>query len=102
MAAEGEELVCCLNCSHRFPNNTRFCPACGARNLLFVMHKDRVTAGLLAVMFGLLGFHKFYLRQYWQGIVYLVFFWTIVPGVLGLFEGIRFLTMSDERFWMKH
>ena len=57
---------------------------------------------MLAVMFGGLGFHKFYLKQYWQGIVYLVFFWTIVPGVLGLFEGIRFLTMSDEQFWMNN
>lgn len=102
MAAEREELVYCLNCSNRFPNSTRFCPACGARNLLYVEHKDRVTAGLLAVMFGWLGFHKFYLRQYGQGIAYLVFFWTIVPGVLGLVEGIRFLTMSDERFWVKY
>ena len=49
MAAEGEEFVYCLNCSHRFQNSLRLCPACGARNLLYVKHKDRVTAGLLAL-----------------------------------------------------
>ncbi len=100
MATE-EDQVYCLNCSHRFSNKLTNCPACGALNLLYVRHKDRVTAGLFAAMFGLFGLHKFYLRQYGQGIIYLVFFWTIIPGVVGLVEGIRYLTMSDEQFWAR-
>jgi TM2 domain-containing membrane protein YozV len=97
-----EEYVYCLNCSHYFPNSSKLCPACGARNLLYVQHKDRITAGLLAAMFGLFGVHKFYLKQYGQGLLYLVFFWTIIPGVVGLVEGIRWLTMSDAQFQKRY
>jgi len=97
-----EEYVYCLNCSHYFPNSNKFCPACGAENLLYVRHKDRITAGLLAAIFGLFGAHKFYLKQYGQGLIYLVLFWTIIPGVVGLVEGIRFLTMSDAQFESKY
>lgn len=97
-----EEQIYCLNCSAKFPKNAQFCPACGARNLLFVHHKDRITAGLLAVMFGIFGAHKFYLRQYVQGLVYLFLFWTLIPPILGIIEGVRFLTMSDAQFELKH
>ena len=93
-----EEKAYCLNCNTQFPKGSRFCSVCGARTLLYVEHKDRVTAGLIAVMLGIFGFHKFYLRHYTQGIIYLFFFWTIIPAVLSLVEGIRFLTMSEAQF----
>jgi TM2 domain-containing membrane protein YozV len=53
-------------------------------------------------MLGIFGGHKFYLRKFTQGIIYLFFFWTIIPAVLGLVEGIRFLTMSEAQFQQRY
>ncbi len=60
--------------------------------------KDKTIAGLLAILLGSFGIHKFYLGEWIQGIVYLIFFWTYVPLFLGLIEGIRYLILTDERF----
>ncbi len=98
----GEEKVYCLSCNAQCPKTTTFCPVCGAKNPLYIEHKDRVTAGLIAVMLGIFGGHKFYLKKYKQGVIYLFFFWTLIPAVLGIIEGIRFLTMSDAQFQLKY
>lgn len=60
--------------------------------------KDRATAGILAILLGGLGIHKFYLGQSGQGILYLIFFWTGIPALIGLIEGILYLTKTDEEF----
>jgi TM2 domain-containing membrane protein YozV len=60
--------------------------------------KNRATAGVLAILLGDFGVHKFYLGQVGIGLLYLVFSWTLIPGLLGLLEGITFLTLSDEDF----
>ena len=62
------------------------------------VEKSRVTAGALAVVFGIIGAHKFYMGKTGQGVVYLLTFWTLVPCVLGVVEGVRYLTESDESF----
>ena len=64
--------------------------------------KSKLAAGLLAILLGDFGIHKFYLGQVWLGVLYLVFFWTLIPGLLGLIEGIFFLTMSDEQFLSRY
>lgn len=33
-----------------------------------------------------------------MGILYLLFCWTGIPAVIGLIEGILYLTESDEKF----
>lgn len=60
--------------------------------------KSKMIAGLLAILLGTFGIHKFYLGNWVLGIVYLIFFWTYVPAILGLIEGIRYLILSDESF----
>lgn len=60
--------------------------------------KDRTTAGLLAILLGNIGIHKFYLNQSGMGILYLLFSWTFIPGIIGLVEGIQYLTMTDQQF----
>ncbi len=59
---------------------------------------NRVTAALFAILLGDFGAHKFYLGDTNRGILYLVFFWTFIPGLIGLVEGIQYLTMSDPEF----
>ena len=72
----------------------------------------RIAAGILAIIFGSLGIHKFVLGYTKEGIIllgltlvsYLLmcfiigFFLIMVPPIIGLIEGIIYLTKSDEEF----
>lgn len=64
--------------------------------------KNKIAAGLFAILLGWIGVHKYYLGRVGQGIFYTLFFWTGIPALLGLIEGIVYLTMEDERFWEKY
>jgi TM2 domain-containing membrane protein YozV len=64
--------------------------------------KDKTTAGVLALLLGGIGAHKFYLGQTGSGIVYLLFCWTLIPGIIAFVEGISLLTMSQSAFDMRH
>ena len=44
---------------------------------------------LLAFFLGGIGAHKFATKKYVQGVLYLVFFWTFIPGLIALIELIR-------------
>jgi len=61
-----------------------------------------MTAGLLAILLGGLGMHKFYLNRPVEGIIYLLFSWTGIPAILGLIEGIVLISMSDTEFAYKY
>lgn len=64
--------------------------------------KSKVTAGVLGILLGSFGAHKFYLGKIGFGILYLVFCWTGIPGIVGLVEGILYLTKTDEEFQSKY
>jgi len=64
--------------------------------------KNKTTAGLLAIFLGWLGVHKFYLDRTAQGILYIVFMWTLIPLIVSIIEGIIYLTMSEEAFNLKY
>lgn len=69
---------------------------------ILVPVKSKVAAGILAIVFGVFGVHKFYLGKPFQGILSLLFFWTGIPAVIGVFEGITYLVSSNERFAHKY
>jgi len=48
--------------------------------------RDEVVGILLALFLGTFGVHHFYLRRTGLGILYLCFFWTGIPAILGLIE----------------
>ena len=62
--------------------------------------KNKVAAGVLAILLGGLGIHKFYMGEIGLGILYFLFAWTGIPAIIGLVEGIIYLTTSDEE-WLK-
>lgn len=64
--------------------------------------RSRAVAGILALLLGGIGAHKFYLGKIGQGILYLIFFWTSIPVFLGIIEGLIYLTMSDKAFETKY
>jgi TM2 domain-containing membrane protein YozV len=73
----------------------------------------KMLVGILAIILGSLGVHKFILGYQKEGFILLgvtilgyattcfvigaFFFW--IPGVIGLIEGIIYLTKSDEEFY---
>lgn len=73
----------------------------------------KLLAGILAILFGSLGVHKFILGYQKEGIILLVAtiigyaticlligtFIIIATGIVGLIEGIIYLTKSDEEFY---
>lgn len=65
----------------------------------------RVLAGVLAIFFGALGIHKFVLSYYKEGVIMLVVsllsfgFLAGLMALVGLIEGIIYLTKSDEEFY---
>jgi len=64
----------------------------------------RIIAGILGILLGALGVHKFVLGYTTQGIIMLVItvftfgFGASLTGLIGLIEGIIYLTKSDEEF----
>jgi TM2 domain-containing membrane protein YozV len=60
--------------------------------------RNKVVAGLLGIFLGTFGVHKFYLGKIWLGVLYILFFWTMLPGVIGFIEGITYLAMSEDTF----
>ncbi len=70
--------------------------------------KDRVAAGLLGIFLGSLGIHKFYLGYKKEAIIMLVVsvatcgIGASVMGIIGLIEGIMYLTKSDEEFQLTY
>lgn len=64
--------------------------------------KSKIAAGLLAIFLGGLGIHKFYLGKIGLGVVYLIFCWTAIPGIIGFIEGIVYLCSNDHNFQVKN
>lgn len=60
--------------------------------------KSRVAAGLFGILLGGLGIHKFYMGKIGVGLIYILFCWTGIPAIIGLVDGILYLTESDEKF----
>ncbi|WP_422392226.1 TM2 domain-containing protein [Niallia oryzisoli] len=56
--------------------------------------KSKVAAGLLGILLGSFGIHKFYLGRWGWGIIYLLFFWTYIPGIFGFIEGIIYFNIK--------
>jgi TM2 domain-containing membrane protein YozV len=58
---------------------------------------DKTVLAVLAFFLGGFGGHKFYVGKYGQGILYLLFCWTGIPGLVALIEFIIYLcTPADE------
>ncbi len=50
------------------------------------VRRDEVVGILLALFLGSFGIHHFYLRRTGLGILYLCFFWSGIPALLGFIE----------------
>ncbi|MCW3161841.1 TM2 domain-containing protein [Chryseobacterium oryctis] len=60
--------------------------------------EKKLVAGLLGILLGGFGVHKFYLGYTKAGIIQLLLSLLCIGGIIGLIEGIIYLTKSDEEF----
>ncbi len=64
----------------------------------------KIAAGICGILLGSLGIHKFVLGYSTEGLIMLLvtlltcFFASPIMGIIGLIEGIIYLTKSDEEF----
>ena len=102
----------CHACGGVIDIRAEICPKCGVRQTMFPSQsafgattpsgRNRLAAGLFALLLGGFGVHKFYLGRIGPGIIYIVFCWTLIPAIIGFIEGITYLTMSDADFAAKY
>jgi TM2 domain-containing membrane protein YozV len=90
----------CVECGAAINEKAEICPECGVRQPGTGSGSDdeRLIAALLAIFLGGIGAHKFYLGKTTQGLLYLCFFWTAIPALIGIIEGVIYLSKSDEEF----
>lgn len=109
----------CSNCGNQIVAGASFCASCGNPvpaagqaapqaqyspnyGQGYVPVKSKTTAGVLGILLGGLGIHKFYMGKIGSGILYLVLTLTIifwwVPAIAGLVEGIVYLSQDEESF----
>ena len=111
-AVKGPNEKFCSECGQVINAKAEICPKCGVRQMpipssvgvsaITPNPKSRLAAALFAIFLGGIGIHKFYLGKVGQGILYLLFCWTLIPAIIGLIEGIVYLTMSDQSFLQKY
>lgn len=63
----------------------------------------KVIAGILAILLGYLGIHKFYLGYTKEGVIQLLLGIMFgIGGIIGIIEGIIYLTKSDQDFYQTY
>ena len=68
----------------------------------------RIVVGIVAIIFGALGIHKFILGYQKEGLIMLVVsmlslgFLAAIVALVGLIEGIVYLSKSDEEFYQTY
>lgn len=62
----------------------------------------KIVSGIFAILLGSLGIHKFYLGYITEGVIQLVLGLVGIGGLIGVIEGIIYLTKTDEDFYQKY
>ena len=93
----------CVSCGELIYKQAEICPECGVEQPSGASgDTDQVVAGLLAILVGWLGVHKFYQGNMKMGVLYLCLFWTTIPGLLALIEGILMLVADEDEYHEKY
>lgn len=81
----------------------------GDRRLSIIPQQDRAPVlkrkliqSALSIGLGWLGAHKFYQGKTFWGVLYLMFCWTSIPFWVGIAEGVRYLFMPMDDFYLQY
>jgi len=106
----------CVECGEEIRARAEVCPECGVRQPRRGRRRDgeddfrrqagnKVAAGVCGILLGALGIHKFILGLTTPGLIMLLVsvltcgLGAIPMSIIGLVEGIIYLTKSDEEFY---
>ncbi len=92
----------CSSCGHKIHVNAEICPKCGVRVAPPAGAINKVALLLITFFLGGLGGHKFYQKKYLLGVLYLLFFWTYIPGIIALVEFIIYACKSEAELQRKY
>jgi TM2 domain-containing membrane protein YozV len=84
---------------------TQYTPPSSGSGLPPDIANKKLIAGILGILLGGLGIHKFYLGMTTPGIILLVLGLVScgsISGIVGLIEGIIYLTKSDADFYQTY
>lgn len=78
-------MIFCTNCGHKCDNSSKFCPSCG-QALAFAEHTEKEVSPkrksivlILAILFGIWGIHRFYVKRWGTGLI-----WLFTFGLFGI------------------
>ncbi|PLY01349.1 MAG: hypothetical protein C0623_05510 [Desulfuromonas sp.] len=94
----GTRSITCPKCQQRFefaPDDDFSFAGDGAASAESPRSLSKVALLVLTFFLGGVGGHKFYLRKYLQGLIYLLFFWTGIPSLVALVEFILYAFKSE-------
>jgi TM2 domain-containing membrane protein YozV/ribosomal protein L40E len=103
----------CHECGARIRLKATICPKCGVKQVLTrnepeeeeTPSTNRIAAGVFGILLGALGIHKFILGYPLAGIIMLLVtvltcgWGGILMGIIGLVEGIIYLSKSERDFY---
>jgi TM2 domain-containing membrane protein YozV/Tfp pilus assembly major pilin PilA len=98
-------MIFCRGCGKEIHESAVTCPHCGAPQVAAAAApakklKSQTVAALLSAFLGGLGIHRFYLGPIWVGVVYLLFCWTGIPGLIAFVETF-IIVFSSQETWAK-
>lgn len=93
-------MVFCRGCGAQIHETAISCPQCGCQQAGAVKgnFKSQSVATVLAAFLGGFGIHRFYLNQPVLGVLYLLFCWTGIPGLIALVETFIFAFKSQQNW----
>ena len=89
----------CGACGEPIKIMAEICPKCGVRQRNPI---SKAALLLFTFFLGGIGAHKFYTGRYWQGVLYILFCWTGIPGLIALIEFIIYAFTSSEKLQQKY
>ena len=64
----------------------------------YVDNPKQTTAAILSILLGDFGVGHFYTGQTLRGVLDVIFFWTAIPAIIGIVEGIIWLTDTEAEW----
>ena len=103
MTEINDQTKICTTCGKQIHIRAEICPACGVRAMGAAPKGVNKVALLLITFFlGGIGGHKFYVKKYAMGILYLLFCWTAIPSLIALVEFIIYCVKDEAELQQRY